>query len=30
MEQVMQHFISYHLEQDVKAGAFLQQLKKAT
>jgi DNA repair protein RecO (recombination protein O) len=30
MEQVMQHFISYHLEQDVRAGAFLQQLKKAT
>jgi DNA repair protein RecO (recombination protein O) len=27
MERVMQHYITYHLEQDVKAGAFLQQLK---
>jgi DNA repair protein RecO (recombination protein O) len=28
MERVMQHYITYHLEQDVKAGAFLHQLKR--
>jgi len=28
MERVMQHYITYHLERDVKAGAFLQQLKQ--
>jgi DNA repair protein RecO (recombination protein O) len=27
-ERVMQHHITYHLEQDVKAGAFLQQVKQ--
>jgi DNA repair protein RecO (recombination protein O) len=28
MERVMQYYITYHLEQDVKAGAFLHQLKQ--
>jgi DNA repair protein RecO (recombination protein O) len=28
MERVMQHYITYHLEQDVKAGAFLHQLRR--
>jgi DNA repair protein RecO (recombination protein O) len=27
MERVMHHYITYHLEQDVKAGAFLRQLR---
>ncbi|MGD2105886.1 MAG: DNA repair protein RecO [Anaerolineae bacterium] len=27
VEGIMQHYIRYHLEQDVKAGAFLQQIK---
>jgi len=27
VERVMHHYITYHLEQEVKAGAFLQQLK---
>lgn len=26
-ERVMQHYITYHLEQDVKAGAFLEQIR---
>lgn len=29
MERVMQHYITYHLERGVNAGAFLQQLKQA-
>ena len=28
VERVMQHYIAYHLEQGVKAGAFLRQLKR--
>ena len=28
MERVMRHYITYHLEQDVKAGAFLRRLKQ--
>lgn len=28
MERVMRHYITYHLEQDVKAAAFLQQIRK--
>lgn len=28
VERVMQHYITYHLEQDVKAGAFLRQMKR--
>lgn len=27
-ERAMQHYITYHLEEDVKAGAFLQQIKR--
>jgi len=27
-ERVMRHYITYHLEQDVRAGAFLQQIKQ--
>lgn len=29
-ERLMQHYITYHLEQDVKAGAFLQQIRQAS
>jgi len=29
-ERAMRYYITYHLEQDVKAGAFLRQLKQAT
>ena len=28
-ERLMHHYITYHLEQDVKAGAFLQQIKRS-
>lgn len=28
VERVMRHYITYHLEQDVKAGAFLRQLRR--
>jgi recombinational DNA repair protein (RecF pathway) len=27
-ERLMQHYVTYHLEQDVKAGAFLQQIRQ--
>jgi DNA repair protein RecO (recombination protein O) len=30
VERVMHHYITYHLEQDVKAGAFLRQVKQAS
>lgn len=29
MERAMRHYVTYHLEQDVKAAAFLQQIKRA-
>jgi hypothetical protein len=28
-ERVMQHYITYHLERSVRAGTFLQQLKRS-
>jgi DNA repair protein RecO (recombination protein O) len=30
LERVMHHYVTYHLEQDVKIGAFLQQLKRVS
>jgi DNA repair protein RecO len=30
LERVMHHYVTYHLEQDVKAGTFLQQLRRAS